>query len=59
MLGFVSLLMDPSRDMIHALFMVKPIKIAVGQFQRLGTATQLDPVFKEMALEDEDLAGIW
>jgi hypothetical protein len=51
--------MDPSRDMIHALFMVKPIKIAVGQFQRLGTATQLDPVFKEMALEDEDLAGIW
>ena len=25
----------------------------------LATAIELDPVFKEMALEDEDLAGIW
>ena len=25
----------------------------------LATALTLDPVFKEMALEDEDLAGVW
>lgn len=25
----------------------------------LGKAIELDPTFKEVALEDEDLAGLW